>query len=88
MQKYAVVYVKYAELYILHILHLYALPTLLMDKQTGFKLVSLCRVMSMQRLSSPGQCGRDFLTFSNLNFLRRRENLAQFYKPFSLPESR
>ena len=31
MQKYAVVYVKYAELYILHILHLYALPTLLME---------------------------------------------------------
>ena len=31
MQKYAVVYVKYAELYILHIFHLYALPTLLME---------------------------------------------------------
>ena len=30
MQKYAVLYAKYAEVYILHILHLYALPTLLM----------------------------------------------------------
>ena len=30
MQKYADLYVKYAEVYLLHILHLYALPTLLM----------------------------------------------------------
>ena len=30
MQKYEVLYVKYAEVYLLHILHLYALPTLLM----------------------------------------------------------
>ena len=30
MQKYAVLYAKYAEVYILHILHLYVLPTLLM----------------------------------------------------------
>ena len=30
MQKYAGLFAKYAEIYILHILHLYALPTLLM----------------------------------------------------------
>ena len=31
MQKYAVLYVKYAEVYLLHILHLYALPIFLMS---------------------------------------------------------
>ena len=31
-QKYAGLYVKYAEVYLLHILHLYALLTLLMNK--------------------------------------------------------
>ena len=34
MQKYAVLYATYAEVYILHILHLYALPTLLMQPVT------------------------------------------------------
>ena len=35
MQKYAGLYVKYAEVYLLHILHLYALPTLLMESGQG-----------------------------------------------------
>ena len=35
MQKYAVLYAKYAEVYILHILHLNALPIWLMETFTS-----------------------------------------------------
>ena len=41
MQKYAVLYATYAEVYILHILHLYALPTLLMVTAAGLRLLSV-----------------------------------------------
>ena len=34
MQKYAVLYATYAEVYILHILHLYALPTLVIKQDS------------------------------------------------------
>ena len=35
MQKYAVLFARYAQVYILHVLHLYVLTTLLMTQQAG-----------------------------------------------------
>ena len=46
MQKYAGLYVKYAEVYLLHISHLYALPTLLM---TGIAPVQQHRIGAIIR---------------------------------------
>ena len=48
MQKYEVLYVKYAEVYLLHILHLYALPTLLMtfwiEKVDSYELATCSKL--------------------------------------------
>ena len=48
MQKYADLYVKYAEVYLLHILHLYALPTLLMtfwiEKVDSYELATCSKL--------------------------------------------
>ena len=53
MQKYADLYVKYAEVYLLHILHLYALPTLLMTlAQWEVKLSVLSESYRAHRLSA------------------------------------
>ena len=54
MQKYAILYATYAEVYILQILHLYALPTLL----TEFNPTSLIRTPSL-RAQPPTHCSWD-----------------------------
>ena len=76
-RKYAVLYATYAEVYILHILHLYALPTLLM---TGN--VTTTSMSPQQRLRSPCYANlhyRGALDWRNFRANGQKENAASFF---------